>query len=97
MNEDEIIEDLADLRLRLSLQNGLLAVALAHLAETSPAIRSCLEDVLWQAEVGQLHFGPNAKIVNAALPDAHDIIRSTLDDVSRNLSTPLIARRQVPR
>lgn len=97
MSEDDPLTDIEDLRLRLIAQNNLLIVALAELAETSPVVRACLEDILWQAEVGQMHFGPQATEVNKVLPRIYDIMQGILGDVSNRTSKPLTARRHVPK
>ncbi len=95
MSIDDICEDLADLRLQLIVQGTLLSLALTELTETSPVVRSALEDLLWQAEVGQLHFGEDAKLVNAAMPDVYAILREIITRINLNLAVPLTPHRHV--
>lgn len=94
MSEDQDVrEQIRDLYLHQIAQGMLLNAALAELAETRPAVRACLEGFLWQAEIDQRHFGAEAALVNKMLPDVYPIIQNALAEVNKNLSKPLMPRK----
>ena len=90
MSDDEIREEIEDLRLKHAVQQAFLAMVLAELTAKNDGVRLTLEDALWQAKTGAGTEKPG--LLGALMPDVNNIVIQLLDQVNTQLEAPLQPR-----
>jgi hypothetical protein len=87
MNEEEILDELEELRLTQLVHSTFISLVLAELTLEHPTVRESLENLLWQAE-------ENAKVhipaeVGQMMPEINRITKDLFALVNKQLPTPL--------